>query len=303
MHFPSGSESIGGAFRIARARLSAYRRDPPHWVNLLNETLLETSRDRIPTVAAGITFYALLAMFPGIASIVSLYGMFADRASIAHVLDAVAPFVPGGAIAVLHTELQRLIAQKPEKLDFAFFGGFVVATWSASGGLKALIDGLNASYEAEEERSFLRLSMVSFALTLAVFAFGTIVLALAVIVPTAMRHSELVREVALPFELLRVPVAFVLCALLLEVVYRLGPDRETRRHRLISWGSTFASALWLAATLVFSWYVQNYGSYDRVYGNLGAAVGFLTWIWILTLILLVGAELNCEIERKRHSRR
>jgi len=252
-------------------------------------------------MAAGITFYALLAMFPGIASIVSLYGMFADRASIAHVLDAVAPYVPGGAIAVLHTELQRLIVQKPEKLDFAFFGGFVVATWSASGGLKALIDGLNASYETEEERSFLRLSMVAFALTLAAFAFGTIVLALAVIVPSAMHHSELLREAALPFELLRVPVAFVLCALLLEAVYRLGPDRETRRRRLISWGSTFASALWLAATLVFSWYVQNYGSYDRVYGNLGAAVGFLTWIWILTLILLVGAELNCEIE-KHHSR-
>ena len=241
-------------------------------------------------------------MFPGIASIVSLYGMFADRASIAHVLDAVAPYVPGGAITVLHSELQRLIAQKPEKLDFAFLGGFVVATWGASGGLKSLIDGLNAAYETEEQRSFLKLSLVAFALTLAAFAFGTIVLALAIVVPAAMRHSELVRDAALPFEFLRVPAVLVLCALLLEVVYRLGPDRETRRHRLISWGSTFASALWLAATLVFSWYVQNYGSYDRVYGNLGAAVGFLTWIWILTLILLIGAELNCEIERRRHPR-
>ena len=302
VHFPSrsgGATGVGDVFRTAKLRLVGLWNHPPSWFALCEETLAEASRDRIPTVAAGVTFFVLLAMFPGIASVVSLYGLFADRTSIAHVLDAVAPYVPSGAITVLNNDLHRLIAQKPEKLDIAFFGGFIVATWSASGGLKGLIDGLNAAYETQEERSFFTLSIVAFALTLAAFAFGTIVLALAVVIPIVVRHSWVLRDLAIPFEILRIPVAFVLCALLLELVYRLGPDRETRRRQFVSWGSAIAAALWMSATLLFSWYVQNFGSYDRVYGNLGAAVGFLTWIWILLLILLVCAELNCEIERRR----
>ena len=303
MHFSSRSEdrlsSLGDTVRTARRGLVAVWNHPPRWLEVINGVAAEASQDRIPTVAAGITFFGMLALFPGIAAIVSLYGMFADRSSIAHVLDVLAPYLPGGVITVLNNDLHRLIVQKSEKLNVAFVGGLAIATWSASGGLKALLDGLNVAYETQEQGSFLKFTFVAFVVTLAGLVFGALALICAVIMPALAKHSYVLREIAVPLGLFGFPIALVLCALLIETIYRLGPDRTTRRSRFISPGSVVASVLWITATLLFSWYVQNFGSYDRVYGNLGAAVGFMTWMWILTLILLVCAELNCEIERKR----
>jgi membrane protein len=255
--------------------------------------------DRIPSVAGGITFFFLLALFPALASIVSLYGMFADRTSIANVVGTVAPFVPGGVVTVLHTELQRLIAQKPDKLNFAFLSSLVVALWSASGCAKALVDGLNVAYEVVETRSFLRLTANALLLTLAAIAFAIITANLAVVAPMALRHMALGTRIDMLLGVLLWPAAFVLGNLLLSTLYGIGPNRKRSDWQWISWGSAMGSVFWILGTIGFAWYAKNFGSYDRVYGSLGAIVGFLTWIWLCLLILLSGAELNSEIEKSR----
>src|ERR1700734_3507162 len=150
MTVASATDRPSSQHRIRRAGLECW--------NIAKRTLAEALKDRIPTTAAAITFFMLLALFPAIASIVSLYGLFADRASIAHLVDSVAAFLPGGAVTVLDTELHRLIAERPGKLDLAFFTGLIVAIWSASGGMSSLADGLNIAYELRETRSFLRLT-------------------------------------------------------------------------------------------------------------------------------------------------
>jgi len=266
---------------------------------LIRRTAAEISEDRIPAVAAGATFFVLLAIFPAAASIVSLYGLFADRVSIAHLVDTAAPFLPGGAVTVLDAELHRLITQKPEKLNFAFFTGLVVAIWSASGGIKALADGLNVAYEVRETRSFMTLTARALLATTAGILFAAFLVELAVVVPVESARLRLSQEFALVLAVLRWPVGFVVCMLMLDFLYNIGAGRPCARPRWMSWGSAVASLLWILGTLLFAWYTQNFGSYDRVYGNLGAAVGFLTWIWLSLLILLAGAELNCEIERQR----
>jgi len=289
----------------ARAPAPSYART---WVTRLTgtriyrvaqHTLDEISDDRIPLVAAGITFFALLAIFPAMASIVSLYGMFADRSSIADAIGDIAPYLPGGAVTILKTELHRLVAQPIGKLNFTFVAGFLVASWSASGGLKALIDGLNVAYETRERRGFLKLTVMAVFFTIAGIMLSTGIAALAVVVPVALRKMHLDASASAILGVLRLPVVYAICVLILDIIYRLGPDRRHERFEWLSWGSGVGAALWILATTLFAWYVQNFGSYDRVYGDLGAAVGFLTWIWIMLLILLSGAELNSEIARHR----
>ncbi len=262
-------------------------------------TLDEIAADRVPSVAAAITFFFLLALFPGIASVVSLYGLFSDRGSLNQLLHAASSFLPGGAVTVLGADLRRLALQGPEKLNLTFVTGLAIAIWSASGGIKSLAEGLNVAYEIKETRSFLNLTIHALLVTCAAVAFTAILIELAVFLPMAIArlpyHAVLVRGSAVLYW----PAVFLACVLMLDIVYKIGPDRRRAPWQWMSWGSAIASLLWISGTLLFSWYVRNFGNYDHVYGDLGAIVGFLTWIWLSLMILLAGAELNREIERIR----
>ena len=253
--------------------------------------------DRVLTVAGGITFFVLLALFPGIASVVSLYGMFADRGTIAHDLDLLSGFLPGGAITVLRAELNRLVAMEPGKLDLAFAGGLMVAIWSASGGFKALVDGLNVAYEVPETRSFLTLSINALIFTLAWVLAAILAINFGLVLPTLAERTITNPALELAIKLALWPLALAACTLTLALVYRFGPAKPRPRWRWITWGSFITAILWLLGTALFAWYVENFGSYDRVYGGLGAAVGFLTWIWLSVVLTLLGAEINCELDR------
>jgi len=267
--------------------------------HVAQRTYAEFFADSIPTVAGGITFFAFLALFPGIASVMSLYGFFADRASVAHNLDLVSGFLPGGAVTVLRAELLRLKAQDLDTPNFAFFASTAIALWSASGGFKALIEGLNVAYEVKETRGFLTLSRNALIFTIAAVLFAVLGISLGLALPAWVVSSDAERWVRIAVHIVAWPISFFAGTLVLALIYRFGPDRKNVKWRWITWGSATASLLWLLGTLLFTWYVGHYGSYDRVYGNLGAAVGFLTWVWLSLVILLLGAEINCELERSK----
>ncbi len=267
---------------------------------VLKRALTAFWADRIPSVAAGVTFFFLLAIFPAIFSIVSLYGLFADRSSIAHLVSAVAPYLPGGAIDVLRTDLIRLAAEKPSKLNLAFFTGMAIALWSASGGVTALIEAMNVAFNRKETRGFLKLTTDALAFTV----LSTVAMAgavyMAVILPVWLARIPYGQRLEGVFAILRWPSAFVAAMFLVHLIYRIAPDRRDEERSWISWGSASAAVLWIFGTVLFTWYVQKFGTYDRTYGSLGSAVGFLTWIWISVVILLAGAELDSEIARARH---
>ena len=259
----------------------------------------EFSEDRVPAVAAGITFFFLLALFPAIASVVALYGLFADRSAIIEGLRLISGFLPEGGIRVLHSDIYRLIREKPEDLGWAFLISFVIAIWSASGGIKALIDGLNIAFETRETRSFLRITANALLFT----AVLTVAAALAIFVGVSsskwldgLSWANIARPV---FDVLTWPIGFCLCSAIISLIYRFGPDRPHARWTWISWGRAIAAAAWIVGTFLFSWFVGHYGRYDRTYGDLGAVVGFLTWVWLSLVILLTGAEIVCEVERRK----
>lgn len=258
----------------------------------------EFSEDRVLAVAGGITFFFLLALFPAIACVVSLYGMFDDRNSLLEGLQMVSGFLPGGAISVLTAELHRLIAQKPIALNLTFVFGFILAVWSTSGGVKSIIDGLNIAFETIETRGFMKLTINVLLLTFLVVALAAAAIYCSVTLQRfiASQDSSVMQTT---FNILVWPLGFCLCSAVISVIYRYGPNRVRTPWRWITWGSAFASLFWLLGTWLFSWYAENFGSFNRTYGVLGGAVGFLTWIWLSIVLLLTGAEIVCELDRKR----
>jgi membrane protein len=268
------------------------------WKDILLRVYNGISDDRILANAAGVTYYALLALFPGIAALVSIYGLFADPNSIVGHVDALGGVAPGGAIDVVRGQLTHLSAQGGTTLGISFLVGLLVALWSANSGIKALFDALNVVYEEKEKRSFIRLNAVTLAFTIATIGFVLISLACIVALPVALNSLPLPEVSSVLLSIARWPLLLVLVALGLTLIYRYGPSRTEPRWQWITWGSVFAAVVWLAASALFSWYAANFGSFNKTYGSLGAIIGFMTWMWVSIIVVLVGAKLNAEIEHQ-----
>jgi membrane protein len=265
------------------------------WKDILRRIYEGISEDRILANAAAVTFYSLLALFPAIAALVSIYGLFADPNAIAGNLDSISGVLPSGAINIIRDELTRLTAHGSGKLSISFVVGVAVSIWTANGGIKALFDALNVVHEEKEKRSFFRLNVISLAFTIAMILFLLVALACVIAVPIALNYLPGV--VGRVVNVARWPVLLVLVAVVLAFIYRYGPSHTEPHSRWISWGSAFAAAAWLTASALFSWYAAQFGNYDKTYGSLGAAIGFMTWMWLSIIVVLLGAKLNAEIER------
>ena len=268
------------------------------WKDILWRTYEEITKDRILAVAAGVTFYGLLALFPALAALVSIYGLFADPATIQEHLNTIAGFVPGGALDVIGEQVKRITSKGGGALGFAFFSGLAVSLWSANAGVKAVFDALNVAYGEEEKRSFIALNLRSLAFTLGIILFILVAVGAIVVIPILLNLIGLGRATEWIISLARWPVLLGAIVLLLAVLYRYGPSRETAQWRWISAGSMVAAVVWVVASMLFSWYVAHFGNYNETYGSLGAVIGFMTWMWLSSIIVLVGAELNAEIEHQ-----
>jgi len=292
-----GSKAVGGA---ERGRHASTPSEIPvrGWKDILLRVYKNISTHRVMAIAAGVTFYSILAIFPAIAALVSLYGLFADPAAIAAQLDQVAGVLPGGALDVLREQMTRVASQGGGTLGLTFIIGLVAALWSANAGMKALFDALNVVYGEEEKRGFIKLNAVSLAFTTGAILFLLIAMAAVVVLPVGLNFVGLASMSDLLVRLIRWPVLLIAIGLALAVLYRYGPSRDEPRWRWTTWGSAFAAIVWLIASVLFSWYAANFGSYNKTYGSLGAIIGFMVWIWISAIVILIGAELDAEMEHQ-----
>jgi membrane protein len=266
------------------------------WRDVTVRAVRAFSADRIPSAAAGVTFYMLLAIFPALSAFISLYGLFADAADAQRHVTVLAGLLPSGAVSVISDELVRLTRSDHGALGFTFIVSLAISVWSSSAGAKALIEALNVAYETPERRGFICLTSLSLMFTLGAIFVGVLALGLVAEAPAMLARVGVSLAGAIG-SLLRWPLFVVVSTLTLSVVYRFGPDRPLERWRWITPGGVVAALGWLAMSGLFSWYVAHFGTYDRTYGSLGAIVGFLTWIWISLMVVLFGAELNSEIEQ------
>jgi membrane protein len=268
------------------------------WKDILLRVYHGISEDRILLVAAGVTFYLLLSIFPGIAALFSIYGLFANPAGIAGHLDALANVAPSGALDVLREEMTRLASNGGTTLGLGFLVSLAVSLWTTNSGVSAIFDALNIVYEEKEKRGLVRFYLTTLTFTLASIGFIILAITVVVLLPVVLNFIPLPGGTDLLVKIARWPILFVLTALALAALYRYGSSRTEARWRWITWGSAFATVVWIAASVLFSWYVASFGSYNKTYGSLGAIIGFMTWIWISIIVVLVGAKLDAEMEHQ-----
>jgi membrane protein len=283
-----------------RGRLAASPSEIPAkgWKDILLRVYSDVGDHRILALAAGMTYYSLLAIFPALAALVAIYGLFSDTGTIAKHLDEVSGFVPSGAIDVAREQLTRVVSKGNQTLGLTFISGLAVSLWSANAAMKSLFDTLNIIYGENEKRGFLKLNAMSLAFTLAAIAFVLAALGAVVVLPLLLNYLWLSDFADLFVRLVRWPAMFLVVALALACIYRFGPSREAPRWRWITWGSLAAAILWLGASALFSWYAANFGKFNETYGSLGGAIGFMTWLWISAIVILFGAELDAEMEHQ-----
>lgn len=265
------------------------------WMAVLRRTFHEFNDDRVPAVAAGATFFALLALFPALGVFVSLYGLFADVEVARRQILALSGLLPEGGVTVLSEQLTRLAAAPHASLGLTFALSLVLSIWSSNAGMKGVIAGLNIAYETSERRNFVKLNLVSLAFTACAIVLAIVAVTTVAATPRALTLLHLSNLQGLA--LLRWPVLLVVLIGLFSVLYRYGPNRPEAPWRWITPGGAFAAVAWIGMSLAFSLYVGRFGHYDKTYGSLGAVVGFMTWIWLSLIVLLLGAEFNSELEK------
>jgi membrane protein len=290
------------AFEAAQPGRGRDARRPTHipllgWRDVIWRAAREITLDKLPSVAGGVTFYALLAIFPAIGAFVSLYGLFADVATVRDQLNEMRGVFPASVIQIVGDQMLRIAGTHDGKLTVAFVVSLLVSVWSANAGMKAMFEGLNVAYDETESRPFVRQTVLSYICTLGALVFLASVASILVALPAGLSWLGLgeLRLVSIP---LRWGLVLGLAALAFTLLYRIGPSRAKARWRWLTWGAVAASALWLVGSLGFSWYVGNMAHFDATYGPLGAVIAFMLWVWFSVLIVLLGAELNAEIEHQ-----
>jgi len=270
----------------------------PGWRDIAKRVWRKSDEDNLSLLSAGVAFFALLAIVPGVVAAVSFYGLFASAGKVEQQARELTRGLPSEARDLLTQQMHSILDTSPRGLGFAFFGGLMVALWSASTAMKHLIDAVNVTYDEHERRSFVKVRGLGLLLALgsAVFVIGAVMLI--TVVPRSVGNSRLGDGAEWVLNGLRWPVLFVAMVISLALVYKVGPDRNEPSLRWVSPGAIVASVLWVIGSIAFGIYTANFGRYNETYGALGIVIVFMLWLYMTAFVVLVGAEINAEIERQ-----
>lgn len=249
-------------------------------------------------LAAGMTYYSILAIFPAIAALVAIYGLFSDPSAITRHLNQLGGFLPGGAIDVAREQLTQVASKGSQTLGLTFLAGLLLSIWSANAAMKSLFDTLNIVHNEEEKRGFVKLNAISLSFTVGGVMFVVAALGSIVVVPVILNYVGISDWGDLLLRAGRWPAMFLVLTLALAIIYRYGPSREAPQWRWVTWGSAIAALMWLIVSGLFSWYAASFGRFNETYGSLGAVIGFMTWLWISAIVILFGAEIDAEMEHQ-----
>ena len=267
------------------------------WKDILWRTKEEMKKDNLSIVSAGVAFYIFLGLIPALGALISIWGLVADPATIQGQIDSMGAFLPAAVIEMLDQQMTR-IAGESTGATLGAIVGILLALWSGAKAMKAIIMALNITYEENETRSFIRLNLTALGLTLAGIVGFMLAIGIIVGLPFVLNHIGLDGTASAIVKIVRWPLLALFAMLGLGVIYRYGPDRDPARWRWITWGAFLATLAWLAVSAGFSFYVSNFGNYNKTYGSLGAVVIVLLWFLLSAYIALLGAELNAEMEHQ-----
>mgnify|MGYP002628831414 CR=1 FL=1 len=314
-----GEKARRTALRAPKLKLPAFRLSRPRWrpalrslrlpeltwrdwLHILRGVRQELARDNVSLIAAGVAFYAMLALFPAIAAFVGLYGMVADPLEVTRNLDAIADLLPESAFEIVAAQVRDLAGAGRTKLGFASILAILIAIWGVRAGVNAIVRGLNVVYGAEAPRKFLAQILVTLTLTGVLFLVVGVAFLAILAIPIILNMLDFWAIGEWAAAIFRWPIVIAAVGAGLAVIYRYGPQREDGSTLWLSWGVALATVLWLVGSAAFSLYVANFASYNETYGSLGAVVGLLMWFYLSAYIILLGAEINAETEKYLRAR-
>ena len=270
----------------------------PGWKSIAKRVVAEVKEDQVQAVAAGLAFYAMLAIFPALIALVSIYGLVADPADVQEQVTSLAEALPSDAAGVVEEQLGSIVDSSSEALGWAAILSIVGALWTASSGVQQLIKSINNAYDEEETRGFLRLRGRALLLTLGFIVVALLSLGLIVVVPSLLDSLSLGEGMTWVIDIGRFVLLAAVVMVILALIYRVAPDRDDPQWRWVSWGAAIATVIWIVASVLFSVFVSQFGSYQETYGALAGVIVLLMWLFISGFIVLLGAEINSEIEHQ-----
>ncbi|WP_168582675.1 YihY/virulence factor BrkB family protein [Gephyromycinifex aptenodytis] len=305
------SEAEGAA--AAKAQSAPHPDDPrkpdspdelhkPSWKYTLKKSLMEFSRDQCTDSAAGLTYFAVLSLFPALLALISLLGVFGQGTdSVNKILDIGGQFLPASSLDQIRPVVESMV--QTQAAGFALVTGLLVALWSASNYVNAFSRAMNRVYEVDEGRPMWKLRPLILALTLVILLLVCLVLVgLVVSGPVAQTVGDLLGmggTAVTIWNIAKWPVILVVVIIIVALLYHVTPNIQQPKFRWISVGAVIALLVWGLASAAFGFYVANFGSYNKTYGSLAGIIVFLLWLWITNNALLFGAEVDAEMERAR----
>jgi membrane protein len=291
---PSGQQPVG--LRNTPLRPRYRRRGWQEWRGILTATVEALVSDRCSMAAAGCAFYATLALFPAISTLVSIYGLVLSPANVEQQLNYLRGLLPMPAFELIAGRVHDLVTQPPGQLGIHLVVGSLVTFWSAATGTKSVLSALNVAYNVDEQRSFLRFQAVALAMTLAAMLGAVLGIAVLVFFPVVIDFIGLEAHSAALIHAAGVVMMLAFVAISVAVLYRVGPSRVRKGGQRIWSGTTVATLLWLIASVLLTFYVANLSSFGATYGSIAAVIGVMLWFWLTVYAVLVGAELNAQLE-------
>jgi membrane protein len=269
---------------------------PRGWKDVLLRVKKDIKDDNVSIVAAGVAFFSVLALFPALIAMISIYGLFVEPEEAAAQAQQLTEVMPTAAADLIGNQMQSVAAASSGNLSISLIISIAVALWSASSGMNALIQGVNIAYDEPETRGFIKLRGLALLLTIgAILVFGMAIGAIAVFPALAgkLPGGQVLEAVA---GVLRWVILGAVIIGALAVIFRLSPNRDQPRMKWVSSGAIMAAVFWLLASIGFSFYANNFGSYNETYGSIAAVIILMFWLYITAFIILIGAELNGQLE-------
>ena len=268
------------------------------WFQIVKRAWKEAKSDQVPLLAAGVAFYSFLALFPAMIAAVMIYGLVRDPDDVKRQVEQVSDALPSDAASVLTTQLEAITSTSSGSLGLGLLASLVLALWSASGGVGNIVTAINVAYDEEETRGFIKRKALSLVFTLAAIVFVVVAISLVAVAPAVLDNLVDAGPLRWGLEAVRWLGIVAAMSFALAVLYRVAPDRDDAEFKWVSVGAVVATVVWLAASLGFSLYVDNFGSYNKTYGALAGVVVLLLWLWLTMYVVLLGAEINAEAEQQ-----
>ncbi|SDY41048.1 membrane protein [Modestobacter sp. DSM 44400] len=268
------------------------------WLQIVRRAWAENSADNMPIIGAGVAFFAFLAVFPALIATISIYGLVASPAQVTSQIESLSDQLPESAQSLLTDQLTSITQNSGGALTFSLIISILAALWSASGGTGNLITAVNLAYDEVETRGFVKRKAIALGLTIGAIVFVLITFALIAVVPVVLDALPLGIVGTILAQVLRWVLLLGVVAGSLAVLYRLAPDRDAPKMRWVSLGSVVVTVIWAVVSLLFSIYVDNFGSYDKTYGAIAGVIVLMLWLYLTCYLVLLGAEINSETEHQ-----